>query len=149
MLENGGESTMERSITINRPVEEVFAFVTDVANFAKWNKQAGQSEQSSEGPVGLGTKYRGSYDFMGRTMQWVSEITEFEPNQKAVQTIRMGPTEMIMGWFLQPVAGGTKFTIRTEGPTGGLAKLAGPLMDRTMEKDAEDDLARLKALLEG
>ena len=140
---------MERSITINRPVEEVFAFVTDVANFAKWNAQAGRTEQSSEGPVGLGTRYRGSSDFMGRTMQWIAEITEYEPNQKAVQKITMGPTEMTMGWFLQPVEGGTRFTIRSEGPTGGLAKLAGPLMDRTMEKQMEDNLARLKALLEG
>ena len=140
---------MEKSITIAKPVEEVFAFVSDVANFAKWNKQAGQSEQSSEGPVGLGTKYRGSYDFMGRTMQWVSEIVEFEANRKAVQHIRMGPTEMTMGWFLEPVEGGTRFTIRTEGPTGGLAALAGPVMNRTMGKDAEDNLARLKALLEG
>jgi len=140
---------MERSITINRPVEEVFAFVTDVANFAKWNEQAGRSEQSSEGPVGLGTRYRGSSDFMGRTMQWISEITEYEPNQKAVQKITMGPTVMTMGWFLQPVEGGTRFTIRSEGPTGGLAKLAGPLMDRTMEKQMEDNLARLKALVEG
>jgi len=140
---------MERSITINRPVEEVFAFVTDVANFTKWNAQAGRTEQSSEGPVGLGTRYRGSSDFMGRTMQWIAEITEYEPNQKAVQQIRMGPTEMTMGWFLQPVEGGTRFTIRSEGPTGGLAKLAGPLMDRTMKQQMEDNLARLKALLEG
>ncbi len=140
---------MERSITINRPVEEVFAFVTDVANFTTWNEQAGQAEQASEGPVGLGARYRGTIDFMGRTMQWVSEITEFEPHRKAVQKIRMGPTEMTMGWFLEPAEKGTRFTIRSEGPTGGLAKLAGPLMDRSMEKQMEDNLAHLKALLEG
>jgi uncharacterized protein YndB with AHSA1/START domain len=140
---------MERSITINRPVEEVFAFVTDVENFVRWNEQAGQAEQSSEGPVGLGARYRGTFDFMGRDMRWVSEITEYEPNRKAVQKISMGPTEMTMGWFLEPVQGGTRFTIRSEGPTGGLAKLAGSLMDRTMEKQMEHNLARLKALLEG
>ncbi len=140
---------MEKSVIINKPAEDVFAFVTDVANFAKWNKQAGPAEQSSEGPVGLGTKYRGSYDIMGRTMQWVSEITEYEPNRKAVQKISMGPTEMTMGWFVEPMEGGAKFTIRSEGAMGGLAKLVGPLMDRTMEKQMEENLARLKALLEG
>ena len=140
---------MEGSITINKPVEEVFAFVTDVANFSKWDAQAGGTEQISEGPVELGSRFRGSYDFMGRTMQWISEVTEFEPNKKAVQKITMGPTEMTMGWYLEPVEGGTKFTVRSEGPTGGLAKLAGPLMDRTMKQQMKDNLAALKAVLEG
>jgi hypothetical protein len=54
-----------------------------------------------------------------------------------------------MGWFVEPVEGGTKFTIRSEGAMGGLAKLVGPLMDRTMEKQMEENLARLKALVEG
>jgi uncharacterized protein YndB with AHSA1/START domain len=142
-------ATMEGSITINRPVEEVFAYVTDIANFAKWNGQASQGEQTSQGPVGVGTTYRGAYDVMGRKMDWTSEVTEYEPNRKIAQKIDMGPTVMAMSWLVEPVEGGTKFTIRSEGEMGGLAKLAGPLMDRTMKKQMEGNLARLKALLEG
>jgi len=140
---------MEGSININRTVEEVFAYVTEVANLANWDRQAGQSEQTSEGPVALGTTYRGSYEILGKTMDWTSEITEYEPNRKVVQKIDMGPTVMTMGWLLEPVEGGTRFTISSEGYLGGLAKLAGPVLDRTMKKQMEDNLARLKALLEG
>jgi uncharacterized protein YndB with AHSA1/START domain len=140
---------MEGSITINRPVEEVFAYVTDIANFAKWNEQAGQSEQTSAGPVGVGTTYRGSYEFMGRAMEWTSEVVEYEVNQKAVQKIDMGPAMMTMSWLVEPVEAGTKFTIISEGEMGGLAKLAGPLMERTMKKQMEGNLAKLKSVLEG
>ena len=140
---------MEGSININRKVEEVFAYVTDVANLDKWDRQAGQSEQTSEGPVGLGTTYRGSYEVLGKTMDWTSEITEYEPNRKVVQEISMGPTKMTMGWLLEPVGGGTGFTISSEGYLGGLAKLAGPVLERTMKEQTEGNLARLKALLEG
>ena len=140
---------MEGSININRTVEEVFAYVTDVANLAKWDRQAGQSVQTSEGPVGLGTTYRGSYEVLGKAMDWTSEITEYEPNRKVVQKIDMGPTVMTMGWLLEPAESGTRFTISSEGYMSGLAKLAGPVLDRTMKKQMEDNLARLKAVLEG
>ncbi len=140
---------MEGSITIGRPVQEVFAYVTDVANLAKWNEQAGQGEQTSQGPVGVGTTYRGSSDFMGRSMEWTSEVTAYEPNRKIAQKLDMGAAVMEMTWLVEPVEGGTKFTIVTEGEMGGLAKLAGPLMDRTMKKQVESNLARLKSLLEG
>jgi uncharacterized protein YndB with AHSA1/START domain len=140
---------MEGSITINRPVEEVFAFLEDIENLAKWNEQAGQAEQTSQGPMGVGTTYRGSSEFMGRKMEWTSEITEYEPNRKVAQTLDLGPAEMAMSWVLEPVEGGTKFTIISEGEMGGLAKLAGPLMDRTMKKQMESNLTRLKGLLEG
>ena len=140
---------MEGSITINRPVEEVFAFVTDIANLGQWNEQVAQIEQTSEGPVGLGTTYRGSYGILGRSIDWTSEISEYEPNRKVVQKLSMGPTVMTMGWQLEPVEGGTRFTMSAEGDMGGLAKLAGPLFDRTMKKQMEGNLAGLKAVLEG
>jgi uncharacterized protein YndB with AHSA1/START domain len=140
---------MEGSITISRSVEEIFAYMTDIGNFAEWNEQAGPSEQTSDGPVGVGATYRGSYDFMGRKMEWTSEITEYEPNRKMTQKVDMGVAVMGMSWLVEPVEGGTKVTIISEGEMGGLGKLAGPLMDRTMRKQMEGNLARLKALLDG
>jgi len=140
---------MEDSITINRPVEEVFAYLADIENLAKWHGQVDHGEQTSEGPLGVGTTYRGSSDFMGRKMEWTSEITEYEPNLKVAQTLDMGPAVMAMTWVLEPVEGGTKFTVISEGEMGGLAKLAGPLMDRTMKKQMESNLTCLKGLLEG
>jgi uncharacterized protein YndB with AHSA1/START domain len=148
-MKEGRGATMEGSITINRPVEEVFAYVTDIGNLAKWNEVAGQGEQTSQGPVGVGTTYRGVADFMGREMEWTSEVTEYEPNRKVAQKMNLGPTVMAMSWLVEPVEGGTKFTIRSEGEMGGLAKLVGPLLDRTMKKQMEGNLAKLKALLEG
>jgi uncharacterized protein YndB with AHSA1/START domain len=142
-------ATMEGSITINRPAEEVFAYVMDIGNLAKWNEAAGQGEQTSQGPVGVGTTYRGVSDFMGREMEWTSEVTEYEPNRKVAQKMNLGPTVMAMSWLVEPVGGGSKFTVRSEGEMGGLAKLAGPLLDRTMKKQMDSNLAKLKALLEG
>ena len=140
---------MEGSITINRPVEEVFAYLIDISNMAQWNAQMGHIEQTSEGPPGVGTTFRGTFDFMGRPMGWTSETTEYEPNHKVVQRVEMGPTVLTMSWLVEPAEGGTKFTMGTEGEMSGISKLAGPLVDRSLKKQMEENLASLKASLEG
>lgn len=46
-----------RSITINRPVAEVFAYVSDVSNEPAWHTDVLEARQTSEGPIGIGTTF--------------------------------------------------------------------------------------------
>jgi len=46
------------SIMINRPVEDVFAYVTDVTNDPTWHTDALEAQKMTEGPIGLGTRWR-------------------------------------------------------------------------------------------
>lgn len=43
--------------TIDRPVEQVFATVIDVANFPRWNPTTKSARQLSPGEVGEGTRF--------------------------------------------------------------------------------------------
>ncbi|MGB9299634.1 MAG: SRPBCC family protein [Anaerolineae bacterium] len=140
---------MEDSIVINRPVEEVFAYLTDVTNWSRWNEAVGNVVQTPPGPIGLGTTLRGASEVMGRIMEWRGEILEYEFNKKVVQKMRVGPAEIQASWIFEPVEGGTRLTMRSEGETSGPFKVAGPLIDRMVEKQIEENLARLKAVLEG
>ena len=56
----------ESSITINRPVEEVFAFAVDTAHAAKWQEGVIEATTTSSGAVGVGTTYRYVVQAMGR-----------------------------------------------------------------------------------
>ena len=49
---------IEGEIIINRPVEEVFDFVADERNEPRHNPQMIRAEQISDGPIGLGTRFR-------------------------------------------------------------------------------------------
>ena len=140
---------MEDSIVINRPLEEVFAYLTDVANWSRWNEAVGNVVQTPPGAMGLGTTLRGASEVMGRTMQWSGQILEYEPNNKVVQKMHVGPAEIQASWIFQPVEGGTRLTMRSEAGTSGPFRIAGPLMDRVVKKQLEGNLARLKAVLEG
>ena len=138
---------MERSIVINRPVEEVFAFVMDANKWPLWNEELVQVEQSSEGPVGVGTTYRGIADFMGR-MAWRAQITEYQPREKVSQRMSVGPVQIEGSWLFEPVEGGTSFTMRTQGETGGLSAMLGPVIESALKRRLEANLAQLKAMIE-
>jgi uncharacterized protein YndB with AHSA1/START domain len=139
---------IEASVLINRPVDEVFARLTDVQNWPQWNPRLLQVEQTSDGPMGVGTTFRGLSEGPSGTAEWTSEVTEYEPNQKMAQKMEAGPALIESSWIFVPAEAGTKLSIVTEAETGGLLKLAGPLLDRQMKKQAEENLARLKAMLE-
>ena len=47
--------TIEKSIFINRPQQEVFDFTSDPANAHKWQSQVLSVEWSSESPHGVGS----------------------------------------------------------------------------------------------
>ncbi len=99
--------------------------------------------------MAAGTTLRGASEVMGRIMEWSSEIVEYEPNKKVAQKMRVGPTEVEASWVFESVEGDTRLTMRSEGETSGLFKIAGPLVDRAVRKQIEENLARLKAVLEG
>jgi uncharacterized membrane protein len=139
---------VEASVVINRPVEEVFAFMSDVKNWLKWQSGMLEAEQSSEGPAGVGTTCRGVNQFLGQRMEWTSEITAYELNEKIEQRIKSGPMLIEQIVEFEPVEGGTKLTLGGEGETGGLFKLAEPMVNRRMQKEMEGNISNLKDILE-
>jgi uncharacterized membrane protein len=139
---------IETSVVINRPIDEVFAYINDVRNWPQWNSTLPEAEQTSEGPVAVGSTFRGVSQFLGQRMEWTSEVTEYEPNRKLKQKITSGPMWMEQSLTFEPVEGGTRFTMLGEGEFGGLFKLAQPVVNRRMKKESEANLAKLKDILE-
>ena len=138
----------ESSVMIDRPVEEVFAYIKDIKNWLQWHTGMLEAEQSSEGPVGVGTTYRGVSQSMGQRMEWTSEVTAYEPDKKMAQRLHSGPMLFDQIFAVEPVEGGTKFTLGGEGETGGFFKLAEPILKRRMQKEMEGNLSNLKGILE-
>ena len=74
--------TFEKTVHINRPLQEVFDFVSDPANDALYRSGAKSAEWSSEGPVGVGSTMRSVDKIMGRKVVATSEITIWDPPKK-------------------------------------------------------------------
>jgi uncharacterized membrane protein len=139
---------MQTSIVIARPNEEVFAFLNDIKNWPNWHSGMLEAEQTSEGPVAVGTTFRGKSQALGQLMEWSSEVTTYEPNRKIEQSLKSGPMLLTQILTFEPVEDGTRLTIIAEGQTGGLFKLAEPIMNRQMQKQMEENFTKLKDILE-
>lgn len=139
--------TVEKSVIINRPVAEVFAFVTNEENTTKW--QAGVESTQDEGPSNqVGSRYTEVRKFMGREMKTTLELTAFEPNAKWGAKVVKGPVPYEVVSLFEAVGDGTKVTNRVEGEPTGFFKVAEGMVTSQLEKTLEEDFQRLKALLE-
>jgi len=137
----------EASVVIDRPVEEVFAYMKEIKNWLQWNAGMLEAEQSSEGSIGVGTTYRGVSQSMGQRMEWTSEVTAYEPDKKVVQRLHSGPMLFDQIFAFEPVEGGIKLTLGGEGETGGFFKLAEPILKRRMQKEMDGNLSTFKGIL--
>jgi uncharacterized membrane protein len=139
--------TNVKSTMINRPIEQVFAYVSDFQNNPQWQNALLETRRLTEGPLGVGTEFTGVRKFMGRKMESVLQFTTYEPNKEIVyKSVSGQPFE---GSFLFEATGeGTKLTSVLKLQTGGLLGLAEPLIAANVERESEANYSDLKALLE-
>ena len=140
--------TNEKIITINRPVEEVFAYVSDLPSGPEWQPGLVEVRRITEGPDGVGTQYNGVRKFMGRRIESVIEYTTYEPNKKLVFKSISGNSPLVQSFLFEPTAAGTKLTARLELQTSGLMGLAEPFITSSLKREVDTNYNILKNLLE-
>jgi uncharacterized membrane protein len=139
---------IEEGIEIKRPVDKVFAYTTDAKNWPKWQSFIQEAEQTSQGPMNVGTTFKGVSHMMGRSMKWTAIATEYESNKKWGKNITCGSMAIEEHVIYNPVEGGTTFTIVYNMKAGGFLKLLSPVMAGSMRKETKKSLGNLKSILE-
>jgi carbon monoxide dehydrogenase subunit G len=134
-------------VDIARSPEEVFAYLTDVANLPVW--QSGVHSAELEGELHAGSRIRESRHMLGRELTTTLEIEEYVPSQLFTLRALDGPIAFSVRHELEPSGGGTRLTVTGEGDAGLLPGFAAGVMARRAEKQFQKDFERLKRLLEG
>ena len=137
---------IEKSVVINKPIAQVFAYVTDGSNAPKWQGglEAVEGQASS-----VGSQYTEVRKFMGREMRSVMELTALEPNTRWAAKVVKGPVPYEVSVQFEPSGGGTRLTTRVNGEPTGFFKVAEGMVKGQLEKSIEEDNNRLKKILEG
>ena len=139
--------TVEKTIHIDKPVEEVFAYTSDFANTTKW--QGGVDSVEYDDSVNtVGGKYTEVRKFLGREMKTSMEITAFEANAKWAAKATNGPVPYEIVTTFEAENGGTKIYTRVDGEPSGFFKLAQGAVQSQLDKSLEEDLGRLKEQVE-
>jgi hypothetical protein len=134
----------ENRMFIDKPIGEVFAFLADFRNVPLWNYHVRSVEKQSEGPIGVGTRFRQAR----RSDEQRFTITEFEPPR--IISVRTDPDSMPafeMRYRLCPEGDGTALSDAWELDTVKHRLLA-RLLGRRAAREAAINLYRLKELLE-
>lgn len=141
-------ATLQKSVTINRPIEEVFAFVADIRNNVKWQAGVIAAEVLSEGPVGVGTKYKLDMEVMGRKLETTGELIAYDPPKKYGWKATSGPFPVSGSTTLETVLRGTLVVDTIEAKPRGFFKIVEPLLVRRQQRQLEADMAKLEGLLD-
>jgi uncharacterized protein YndB with AHSA1/START domain len=99
------------SILIDRPVDDVFAYVADVTNDPAWHTDILEARKTTEDPVGMGTvwhtRFKPSMDISEADMAVVS----FEPNRLLAMKGDVGPMHPTLTYRFEPADGGGDETL--------------------------------------
>ena len=141
----------EVSVIIERPVEEVFAFVENPENDPIWRPGVIESGEISRGPKGVGTTGREVYEMLGVRGESTWEITEYEPDRKVSYRSTSGPVTYKGTWTYESVEGGTRVTFAIDWEIAGwdgFGRLSERVVGMTIFQTNDGNLKALKKLLE-
>jgi uncharacterized protein YndB with AHSA1/START domain len=138
---------VEITVTIDRPVEEAYAYLGDLRNLTEWNSVVDEVV-GAEHPMRVGSKHQLKLRLLGRRIEAAQEVTELEPNRRVV--IKTGAPLSVTDTFTFEALGEnrSRLTYLTVGETKGFFKLADPIVARVVKKQMTAQLETLKELLE-
>ena len=138
---------IENSIVIQRPVADVFDYVTHYENDTRWRHGVSVMTQNTP-QTQLGTETQEVLEFMGSRYNTRGKVVEYVPNSKAAfQSIEASLP--VTGWRLVEAAdGGTRLTLHLEPDIQGTMALFAPLLRAVFSRQMHGDLQTLKQILE-
>jgi uncharacterized protein YndB with AHSA1/START domain len=140
----------DATVLIDRPIEEVFAFLADGENDPKFSPRVLDIAKTTEGPPGAGTVYASTVKDAGMKTKREFKLTEFVPPtrirwtelSKNLVTAREG------GYDLAREGSGTRVTIYNVLEGHGPGKLIAPLALRAARNGADDFGRAIKRAVE-
>ena len=137
--------------TINRPIDQVFAFLADGTNDRKFSPRVQEIKQLTDGPPGVGTVYSSTVKDAGVKTSREFKLSEFDPPTKIrwTELTKNAITVPDGGYDLEPAGdGATRMTILNTFEGHGFGKVILPFALRGAKKDADAFAGRIKDAVE-
>jgi uncharacterized protein YndB with AHSA1/START domain len=137
----------QRTIMINRPPDQVFAFFADPANDLRWRSHV--KEASADGPIRVGSSVHQVVSGPGgRSIPADLEVTAHDPPSRYAFKVIAGPARPVGEFRFDPAGEGTQVKFSLNAELKGIKKL---VMSKAVQRSIDDEMASLdkaKAILE-
>ena len=146
-------AVIETSVKVGKPVEQVWAYLTNLDNQKKLSSYITGIEVSE--PLKMGTRYKIETTSMGMKNVTTNEVVTFEPNKKfGVKTLAAPPASDVTNTYvLEPDGDGTKLTLLMDATLvpPGMPSMPGmeDMMKTQMKTGLDTTMASLKKAIEG
>lgn len=117
---------VKAEVLIGRPRDDVAGFAMDADNDPIWIGGITEARTLTDPPMAKGTKVQRIASFLGKRIEYVNEVVEYDPKSLLVMRSIKGPFPMIITYDFAESDGGALARIRVQGEAGGFYTLAAP-----------------------
>ena len=138
----------EESIFVERPIEEVFGYLTDLERVPEWQTNVLFLQIQGTGGLRPGAQLIELRKFLGRKVESVVLVTEYEPPHRYTIKVQSGPIPFEISNVLSESGAGTRIDAAVEGEPGRFFGLVEWRVVKAVERELWNSLATLKDILE-
>jgi uncharacterized membrane protein len=140
---------IKHSIDINRPADEVFAYLDQLDRHSEWQSSLVSARVETEGPTRVGTRVVERRKIPGGARDIPYEITEHEPPRNASFRGTAGPVRPLGTVTVDPLGeSSSRMTTELELEGHGIGKLFAILARRQAAKELPQSNEKIKEMLE-
>jgi uncharacterized membrane protein len=138
------------SIEIDRPQEDVFAYLAELEKHSEWQADLIGSKLKTDGPIGVGTRVSDTRKVPGGPREMTYEITEHDPPRKSSWRGLDGPVRADGSVIVESVGDGSRsrVTVELNLRGQGIGMLFAPFARMQARKQVPKNQAKLKEILE-
>ena len=137
-------TVVENSVEIARPPEVAFDYLSDMRNELKWNPDCQRMEKVTDGPVGLGTRFRAKWRASGVVE---AECLRYD-RPRGWTYLNGGPVEVRLDVDLTPTPAGTRLVSRFDAKPRGWFHLVFPIFLLVIRRQEKTNMANAKRAVE-
>ena len=135
-------------LLIHRSRENVTTYAMNPDNDPAWISGIVEAKMLTDPPLGLGTQVARVAKFLGRRIEYVLEVVDYDPSSLMHMKSVKGPFPMEVSYQFEEADEATLARIHVQGEASGFFRIASPIMARSVKKSVTNDLRALKQLLE-
>jgi carbon monoxide dehydrogenase subunit G len=138
-------AVIENSVHVDRSPEDVFDYLVDLRNELEWNPDAESMEKTTEGPLGVGTRYLAKWKQSGLVEV---ECTRYDrPN--GWSHLNGGRLAVAFDATVTPQDDGSLLQVRFDARPNGLLKLFFPVLVPLLRRSEHRNMKNINEALEG
>lgn len=138
------------TVTIDRPIEEVFAFLVEGENDKRFSPRVLEIAKVTDGPPGVGTVFASTVKDAGVKTKREFELTAVEPPSR-IRWKELSKAPIVVpegGYDMVPAGQRTELSFYNELEGRGFGKVLLPLAARAADRGADDFVDSIKRAIE-